>query len=159
VLRLDHAAQKWLGTDERSNPDFRFHCRYRPARCTEKCTEGSTLPTPTKRILEVIRVTQPRRYHPVFQAPFINGEPRRITHPDNLQAGGPRFEPATAHHLNPAFSTLADFPWPLLLPLSCARTVSKYQVSDQNGFYSERKQVPRVNVKPWRIEGCMELLR
>jgi hypothetical protein len=70
----------------------RFHCRSRPPRCTERCTEGSTLPTPTKRILEVIKVTQPRRYHPVFQAQFINGEQRRITHPDNLGAGGRAFK-------------------------------------------------------------------
>ena len=29
-----------------------------------------------------------------------------------LQAGGPRFEPATAHHLTPSSSTSPRFPWP-----------------------------------------------
>ncbi len=29
----------------------------------------------------------------------------------------------------------------------------------QNGFYFERKQIPRVGIKLWRIEDCMELLR
>jgi hypothetical protein len=33
--------------------------------CTERCTEGSALPTTTKRISEMLRVTQPRRHHPV----------------------------------------------------------------------------------------------
>jgi hypothetical protein len=69
--------------------------------CTERCTEGSALPTFTKRTSEVLRVTWPKRHHPESEALFINGEQGRIAHPDNLQAGGPRFEPATAHQFQP----------------------------------------------------------
>ena len=43
-------------------------------------------------------MNQPKHHHPVFTALLINREQPQAIHPDNLQAGGPRFEPVSAHH-------------------------------------------------------------